>query len=137
MLNLALRTDHEGAIGWAVLIAGLTGLAAGYLLAATGGLWRPALSSGALYGLALWLLTGAVLMPVMDLVSQDQSAAAAQGLGRMAETTDGSLPSPMRETFMMLHLGILAPIGALIAWLLFGGLLGATSSIRRRVGARR
>jgi hypothetical protein len=43
----------------------------------------------------------------------------------------------MRETFMMLHLGILAPIGALIAWLLFGGLLGATSSIRRRVGARR
>jgi hypothetical protein len=43
----------------------------------------------------------------------------------MATPTD---PETMRPTFMMLHLGVLAPLGALIAWLVFGAVLGATAA---------
>ena len=37
----------------------------------------------------------------------------------------------MHGSFMMLHLGFAAPIAALIAWLLFGTVLGATSAASR------
>jgi hypothetical protein len=39
----------------------------------------------------------------------------------------GSAADSISATFMMLHLGPLAPAGALIAWLLFGAVLGATA----------
>jgi adenylate cyclase len=45
-----------------------------------------------------------------------------------------SAPDPMEPTFMMLHLGALAPLEAGIAWLLFGGILGITGSTRRSRG---
>lgn len=57
-------------------------------------------------------------------------------------------PDPMHATFMMLHLGALAPVEALAAWLLLGAVVGAASvptdrdretpvsgsSVRRRLG---
>ena len=39
---------------------------------------------------------------------------------------------PMQATFMMYTLGPSAAVAALIAWLLFGAILGATSSERDR-----
>lgn len=39
-------------------------------------------------------------------------------------------PDPMRGSFMMLHLGIGAPIAALVAWLIFGSVIGAAAAAR-------
>jgi len=49
-----------------------------------------------------------------------------------AATTPAALtpPDPMHGSFMMLHLGVGAPIAALVAWLMFGAVLGATSASR-------
>lgn len=128
MLNAAVGADLHAPLGWALLIGGLVGLAVGYVVAAARGLLRPGLFSGAIYGLALWFLTGAILMPLMSIVSPDQPVPSSDALAPVREMTAESPPALMRETFMMLHLGLLAPIGALIAWLLFGGVLGAASS---------
>jgi len=128
MINVTLRANPGATIGWAVLLGGLVGLATAYLAVASRGLLRPGLSSGTLFGLVLWLLTGAVLMPLMGVVSPERPSAALMNMPRAPSL------APMRETFMMLHLGILAPVGALIAWLLFGTVLGAMSSVLLRGG---
>jgi hypothetical protein len=115
--------DGGSALGWAVLLAGLGLLACAYFVAIAKRVIRPSLSSGAVYGLALWLITGAILMPIMGLMSS-ASAEPASVMGRMP------MPSgedPMRMTVMMIHLGPLAPFGALIAWSFFGLVLGATA----------
>jgi len=125
MLNRILGMASDAPLGWAVLIAGLAGLAAGFVLAAARGLSRPGLLSGATYGLVLWLLTGAILMPLMGMWSPAVSAPSSDAL---MQGVSEPQPALMRETFMMLHLGVRAPIGALIAWQLFGGVLGAASS---------
>jgi adenylate cyclase len=128
MINQTLRADPGRPIGWAVLVAGLLALAAAYLVAASRGRLRPGPLSGTVFGLALWLLTGTVLMPLMGMLSRERPSGASMNMPRMPS------PAPMRETFMMLHLGILAPVGALIAWLLFGIVLGAMSPAMLRRG---
>lgn len=136
MFNHMLRADPDAQLGSVVLLAGPAALAVAYVVATAKGLFRPGLLSGALYGLAVWFLTGAILMPLMGLVSPDQPAAAETALTRMREMVAESASDRMRGTFMMLHLGLLAPVGALIAWVLFGGVLGATSSkLLRPAGA--
>lgn len=129
MINQTLGARPGATIGWAILLGGLLSLAAAYLMAASRALLRPGLSSGMLCGFALWLLTGTVLMPLMGVVSRPRAA--------LMNMPRAPSPAPMRETFMMLHLGLLAPVGALIAWLLFGTVLGALASvlIRRRKAA--
>lgn len=126
MINRTLGAAPGSQLGWAIALGGLVLLGAGYPVAAASGLWWPSLHSGALYGVVLWFLTGAVLMPLMGLLSANQPVAAVDAM--MPEMSAASLPATMRQSLMMLHLGVLAPIGALIAWLLFGGVLGATSS---------
>jgi hypothetical protein len=103
-----------------VLAAGLAGLAIAYAVASARGLFRPRLLSGALYRIALWFIAGAILMPLMELASPAGRAAPSAPMAGML----GSPADSMSGTFMMLHLGPLAPAGALIAWLLFGAVLG-------------
>lgn len=118
-------------VGWALLIAALLGAAAVYLGAAAA--WRPIPSgplAGAAFGALLWLVAGMVLMPLMGAVGAGMTG----GMGSMSSAMPsggGGAPEP-GPTFMMLHLGPLAPLGALIAWLLFGAILGVGS--RRTTG---
>jgi adenylate cyclase len=128
LINRTIGANPHSPLGWAILLGGLVALATAYMVAASSGLLRPGSSTGALFGLALWLVTGAVLMPLMGIVSPDQTGAGSQMRMR------GAAPVAMRESFMMLHLGILAPVGALIAWVLFGVVLGAASSVFLRGG---
>ena len=69
------------------------------------------------YALGAWLLTGAILMPVIGLIQGSPPAA-----------------DPMRATFFMLNLGPGAAVESLIAWLLFGAVLaaGRTLDVRPR-----
>lgn len=139
MLNRTLGVAPDALLGWAVLFGGLAGLAVGYLLATAKRLSRPGFFSGAIYGIALWFLTGAILMPLMGLLSSEHQVPSADALTPMPQMTGQSPPALMRETFMMLHLGPRAPIGALIGWLLYGVVLGATSwgLLRRATAGRR
>ena len=103
--------------------------AAGYALAVSQQLLRPGLRSGLLFGAAIWLLVGAIAMPLLAWAVPD-SIPSGVGLGGaspgMAVPAD---PEAMRPTFMMLNLGIVAPLGALVGWLLFGGVLGVTGLV--------
>ena len=116
MLDRMLGAHREaGPAGWALLLAGEAVLVAGYLLvveARTRGVVAPFA-----YALGAWLLTGAVLMPVIGLIQGSPPA------------TD-----PMRATFFMLNLGPLAAVEALVAWVLFGAVLaaGRTLDVRPR-----
>ena len=102
-----------GWVGWAVLLIGEVALASVYLAAVKSGRFPSGILSGLLYGAAVWLITGAVVMPIM-------------ALGAPAMMAD----DPMRTSFMMLHLGPLAPINALIGRLIYGALLGGSWKIR-------
>jgi quercetin dioxygenase-like cupin family protein len=116
MLNRVLvpREDPRFWLGWALLFIGLASAALLYLAAVGRGRLRPSIASGLVYGGLCWLLAGAVVMPLLGLAVPAPAAATGP-------------PDPMRGSFMMLHLGLGAPIAALIAWLLFGAVLGATA----------
>jgi hypothetical protein len=120
MLDRMLGSHREaGPAGWALLLAGEAVLVAGYVLvveARTRGVVAPFA-----YALGAWLLSGAVLMPVIALI---------QGAPPAGDTLD----DPMRATFFMLNLGPGAAVESLVAWLLFGAVLAAsrTLDVRRR-----
>jgi quercetin dioxygenase-like cupin family protein len=109
-------------LGWVVLVLGLLGVVALYLLSAARGWFRPGPVSGLLFGLAAWAIVGAVVMVVMGRISPPAPVPPAPP-GPPLPTT----PDPMHATFMMLHLGALAPVEALAAWLLLGAVVGAVS----------
>jgi quercetin dioxygenase-like cupin family protein len=67
-----------------------------------------------------WLIAGAIVMPLLGL-----ALPAAQPAAGAAATP----PDPMVGSFMMLHLGPAAPIAALVAWVMFGAVLGASSQL--------
>ncbi len=123
MLNRLLvpREDPGFWLGWALLLIGLASAALLYLVAADRSRLRASIASGAIYGAICWLLAGAVLMPLLGLAVPSAAA-----------TTPAALnpPDPMQGSFMMLHLGVGAPIAALVAWLMFGAVLGATAGSR-------
>jgi len=78
---------------------------------------------GLLFGVAAWAVAGLVVMPIIGHISGPAPA----------PTPPPGIPTspdPMHATFMMLHLGALAPVEALLAWLLFGAVLGAASGVR-------
>jgi Cupin domain. len=62
-------------------------------------------------------------MPLLGLAFPSATATASAALNP---------PDPMHGSFMMLHLGVGAPIAALVAWLMFGAVLGATAGSRSR-----
>jgi quercetin dioxygenase-like cupin family protein len=111
--------DDPGSwLGWALLFIGLASAALGYLWVTARGRLRPSIASGVLYGAICWLVAGAVAMPLLGLTFPSAAG------GSSAPTP----PDPMHGSFMMLPLGIGAPIAALIAWLTFGAVLGAAAS---------
>jgi len=102
-------------IGWAILIAGLAGAIALFFILERRRLVRAGIRTGLIYGVLLWLVVGAVVMPVFGIFEAKPPSA------------PGFQPAdPMQATFMMYTLGPLAALAALIAWLLFGAILGAT-----------
>ena len=79
---------------------------------------------GVLYGLVLWLVAGAVVMPLL--------AWGAPATPPPPPLPPGTPPppqalDPMHASFMMLDLSDWAPVSAAVAWLLFGAILGAIS----------
>ena len=129
MVNRALHIDVGSRWGWGGLILALAFAAAGYAIAVSRGFLRPGFRSGLVFGAAMWLVVGALAMPLLAVAAPDslEARVGAGGLtSGMAVPTD---PEAMRPTFMMLNLGVLAPLSALLGWLLFGGVLGATGSV--------
>lgn len=123
MLNrvLAPRADSGYWLGWAVLGIALTVAVLVYLGAVRRRLWPANIVSGLVYGTVCWLIAGAVVMPVLGLADPFPVPA------------PPATPDAMHGTFLMLHLGTGAPLGSLAAWLLLGGVLGATADWRPRM----
>lgn len=104
--------------GWLVLIAALVAAIAVFYILQGVGLVRAGIRTGVIYGAAIWLFTGVVVMPLLGLIQPSTP-----------------LPAnldPMQATLMMHSLGPLASEAALIAWVLFGAILGATGSAQPR-----
>jgi type IV secretory pathway VirB2 component (pilin) len=76
-----------------------------------------------IYGAAIWLFAGLVVMPLLGLRETLPPATAA---GAALQPVD-----PMLATVMMYTLGPLASIAALIAWVLFGAILGAAANLQK------
>jgi mannose-6-phosphate isomerase-like protein (cupin superfamily) len=131
MLNRVFvpKSDPGVWLGWVVLVLGLVVVAVLYSQGAARGWVRPGPVSGLLFGLTAWAIGGMVLMVVMGHVSPLAPAPPAPP-GPPLPTT----PDPMHATFLMLHLGALAPVEALAAWLLFGAVVGTASVLME--GAR-
>jgi quercetin dioxygenase-like cupin family protein len=122
MFNRVLvpREDPGSWLGWGLLLIGLAAAALLYVVAADRGRLRPSLASGISYGAICWLVAGAIVMPLLGL---------AVPAAPSATPAPAPPPDPMQGSFMMLHLGPGAPIAALVAWLMFGALLGGTSRL--------
>src|SRR5437773_2106982 len=76
-------------------------------------LLSPGLVPALRFAVAVWLVAGAVVMPLMGALAGPAAPADA-----------------MRGSFMMLHLGPLAAVSALIGRLLYGAVLGSSTSMR-------
>lgn len=114
MLDRMLGAHREaGPAGWALLLLGMAVFAAAYLLLVeprTDG--RREMVAPFAYAIGAWLLSGAVIMPVVGLI---------QGAPPAGDTPN----DPMRATFFMLNVGPMAAVESLIGWLLFGAVLAA------------
>ncbi len=104
-------------LGWVILIAALVGAIAMFFILERLRLVRPSIRTGVIYGAAIWLLSGLVVMPLLGLIEQSPAFAAS---GQPADV--------MHATLMMYKLGPLASAAAFIAWVLFGAIVGATAS---------
>jgi quercetin dioxygenase-like cupin family protein len=110
-------------IGWTLLVMGLAIVVALYEVLEVRGMIPRGAVFGLLFGVTAWAVAGLVVMPIIGHISGPAPAPAAPpGIP--------TSPDPMHATFMMLHLGALAPVEALLAWLLFGAALGAASGVR-------
>jgi hypothetical protein len=122
MLNRVFlpHSDPGVWIGWILLVL-LLALAAGlYWMLDGRGLFQGRPLFGLLFGVAAWAIAGLIVMPIIGHIS-GPAPTPPPPPGPPIPTT----PDPMHATFMMLHLGVLAPLEALLAWLLFGAALGA------------
>jgi hypothetical protein len=108
-------------VGWLILIAALAGAIAGFFLLERLRLVRPSIGTGVIFGVALWLVVGLVVMPLLGVIDPTSSI-------------PQQPPDAMRATLMMYTLGPLASVAALIAWTLFGAIVGATGSSRSGAG---
>jgi drug/metabolite transporter (DMT)-like permease len=110
-------------VGWLILLLGLAAAVVVYLVV-TSRLRRPRVWLGLLYGLVLWLVAGALVMPLLAWGAPDAPPPPPLPPGTPPPP---QAPDPMHASFMMLDLSNWAPVGAAIAWLLFGAVLGAVS----------
>ena len=116
------ESDPDVWLGWVLIVLGLVAVAALYALATARGWIRAGVMTGLLFGLAAWAIAGMVLMVIIGRISPPPPLPPPPP-GPPLPTT----PDPMHATFLMLHLGVLAPVEAIVAWLLFGAVVGATS----------
>jgi hypothetical protein len=131
MVNRALfgeipEAGHEPSfwLGWIILIAALVGATAVFFTLERQRLVRASIRTGVIYGAALWLLSGVVIMPLLGLIEPTTPTPA---------SVVGAQPADVMQATVMMHtLGPLAAVAALIAWVLFGAILGATGSAPRR-----
>jgi hypothetical protein len=123
MINRAIFgvIDPSFWVGWVMLIAAFIVAIAVFLILERLRLLRASIWSGVIYGGALWLFVGVLIMPLLGFVEKPSS---------IPPSAD-----PMQATLMMHSLGPLASVAALIAWLLFGAILGATESVGLRRSA--
>jgi hypothetical protein len=119
MINRALfrsipQAGHEPNfwVGWVIVIATLVLASALFFAFERTHLLRTSWRTGVIYGVALWLLAGIVIMPLLGLIAPRSPFPA---------NSDA-----MTATVMMASLGPLAALAALIAWVLFGAILGTT-----------
>jgi hypothetical protein len=113
MLDLLLGASREaGPAGWALLLLGQAAFAVVFLILVERRrrVWLTSL------GLAVgaWLISGAILMPLIGLI---------QG------TAPAGTAAAMQANFFMLSLGFGAAVEALIGWLLFGAVILAGSTL--------
>jgi quercetin dioxygenase-like cupin family protein len=123
MVNRAIFgvIDPSFWVGWVVMIAALVVAIAVFFILERAHLVRVSIRTGVIYGAALWLVAGVVLMPLLGIVALPTSP------------LSGIQPAdPMHATVMMYTLGPFAAVAALIAWVLFGATLGATGSAQQR-----
>ena len=104
-------------LGWVILIAALVGAIAVFWILGRGRLVRASIRTGVVYGVAIWLVSGLVVMPLLGLAESSPALPAS-----------GQTPDVMHATVMMYTLGPLASVAALIGWVLFGAILGATAN---------
>lgn len=115
---LAPRADSGYWLGWAFVVVALAVAILVYLLAVRAGLWRANMVSGLVYGTTCWLISGALVMPLLGVTDP------------FPVPPPPAAPDAMHGTFMMLHLGVGALLAALVPWLLLGAILGATAGWR-------
>ena len=123
MVNRAIfgTIDPSYWVGWVILIAALLVAIAVFFILERAHLLRANIRSGVIFGAALWLVAGVVIMPILGIIAPPTAP------------LSGIQPAdPMQATVMMYRLGPLASVAALIAWVLFGATLGATGSASER-----
>jgi hypothetical protein len=111
-------------VGWVIMIAALVGAIAVFFALERAHLLRASIRTGVIYGAALWLLAGIVIMPLLGIVEKQWPVPANVPVLPQAD--------PMQATVMMYSLGPLAAVAAFIAWVLFGAILGATGNREQR-----
>jgi hypothetical protein len=129
MVNRAIFAviDPNFWVGWIIMIAALVGAIAVFFILETAHLVRASIRTGVIYGAALWLFAGVVIMPLLGVIQKPFLIPA--GFPGFQP------PDQMQGTVMMYRLGPLASAAALIAWVLFGAILGATGSAAQRRNA--
>ena len=124
MVNRAIFgvIDPSFWVGWVIVIAALVLAIAVFFILERAHLVQASIRTGVIYGAALWLFAGVVVMPLIGVIAPP------------TPPLSGIQPAdPMHATVMMFSLGPLASLAALIAWVLFGAILGSTgSSVQRR-----
>lgn len=98
--------------------------AVGVYLFVAGRFVRATVGTGVLYGLVLWLVAGALIMPLLAWAEPASPPPPPLPPGTPPPPQP---PDPMHPSFMMLDLSNWAPVCAAVAWLLFGAILGAVS----------
>jgi uncharacterized membrane protein YagU involved in acid resistance len=129
MVNRDVASDENPGywLGWLIVLLGLASAVAVYFLV-TGRFVKPRIWLGPLYGLVLWLVAGAVVMPLLAWGAPPPAPPPPTSLELLGIPPPPQAADPMHASFMMLDLSSWAPVGAAVAWLLFGGILGAISA---------
>lgn len=126
MVNRDLASEENPGfwLGWLILLAGLVAVIVFYLVV-TGRFLRPSVKLGLFYGSVVWLVAGALVMPLLALGTPDAPPAPPLPPGTPPPP---QAPDPMHASFMMLDFSNWAPVSAAVAWLLFGAILGVSSA---------
>jgi hypothetical protein len=125
MVNRDVASDENPNfwLGWLILGLGLAAAVVAYFLV-TSRFVKPSAGMGVLYGLVLWLVAGALVMP---LLAWGAPATPAPPPLPPGTPPPPQAPDPMHASFMMLDLSNWAPVSAAVAWVLFGAVLGAVT----------